>query len=172
MTVLPCPPPPYVLAVVSLLLVCHHGNRLCYYSCGYALPSTMDRVLSEAICLKHFSHKLSLNTKGVRYFGHLRRCRWCLQASPKCVIDTSGLLVLKEMGVQGGSPKSQALIHPLSVPTSMPLDVTRKKNGTEPTKRRELSSQKRKDFLRSPAPPPFLLLSMEGASSSKQTLHS
>lgn len=121
--------------------------------CCYAFFSTMDQVLSEAVSLKHFSHKLCLNTKGVQYFGHLRRCRWCLQASPKCVIDASGLLVLKEMGVRGGSPKSQALIHPLSVPTSMPRDVTRKKNGTEPMKRRELSSQKRKDFLRSPVPP-------------------
>lgn len=129
----------------------------------------MDGVLPEAISLKHFSHKLFLNTKGVWYFGHLRRCRWCLQASPKCVIDTSGLLVLKEIGVQGGSLKSQALIHPLSIPTSMPLDATTKKNGTEPTKRRELSSQKRKDFLRSPVRPSCFHVSEELSHQSKHS---
>lgn len=73
--------------------------------CRYAFFSTMDQVLSEAVSLKHFSHKLCLNTKGVRYFGHLRRCRWYLQASPKCVIDASGLLVLKEMVSMEEAPK-------------------------------------------------------------------
>lgn len=57
-------------------------------------------------------------------------------AGPKLFLTgASALLVLKEMGVQGENPRSQTPLQPLSVPTLLPLTVTKDKKYTKHTER-------------------------------------